>query len=119
MKIAKLFICFLISLFSLTAFAQRKILQLNKGWKFTRSDEQHSPDVSFNDAAWQTVSVPHDWAISGPFDMHNDAQTVMVTEDGERKPALRTGRTGSLPWVGIGWYRKSINIPLSAKDSRC
>lgn len=111
------------SLFILISFSviaqQRKVVLLDTGWKFSRTDEKQAALTDFDDKSWQTVTVPHDWAISGPFDIHNDAQTVMVTEDGERKPALRTGRSGSLPWMGIGWYRKKIAIPANAKGSRC
>jgi beta-galactosidase len=114
------FICLLLFCTATSAVAQqRKVILLDTGWKFSRTDEKDAASPAFNDNSWQNVTVPHDWAISGPFDMHNDAQTVMVTEDGERKPALRTGRTGSLPWVGVGWYRKNISIPASAKGSRC
>jgi len=102
-----------------TIAQQRKIILLDTGWKFSRNDEKQAASIIFDDRSWQAVTVPHDWAISGPFDMHNDAQTVMVTEDGERKPALRTGRSGSLPWMGIGWYRKNIIVPISAKGNRC
>ena len=31
----------------------------------------------------QKVSIPHDWAIYGPFDRSNDLQTVAVVQNGE------------------------------------
>jgi len=104
---------------TLKGFAQRQVVLLDKGWRFSKGDVEKASQPDFNDRSWQTVTVPHDWAISGPFDKNIDAQTVTVIEDGERKPALRTGRTGSLPWVGVGWYRKELNVPLSAKGKRC
>ncbi|MCK4749506.1 MAG: DUF4982 domain-containing protein, partial [Bacteroidales bacterium] len=60
---------------------------------------------------WEVVIVPHDWAISGEFDASIDQQEIRVMEDGERIPKMRTGGTGGLPHVGIGWYRKEIHIP--------
>ncbi|MDB4335140.1 DUF4982 domain-containing protein, partial [bacterium] len=67
---------------------------------------------------WQIIKVPHDWAISGAFDEDIDAQTVMVWQDGDKVPGLRTGRTGALPYVGVGWYRKEIVIPQSYKGKK-
>ncbi|MDE3253351.1 MAG: DUF4982 domain-containing protein, partial [Bacteroidota bacterium] len=38
-------------------------------------------------------------------------QKVQVTEDGEKTPMVRSGRTGGLPYTGVGWYRKHLTIP--------
>lgn len=99
-------------------FAQRKTVLLDKDWKFIKTDVSKGQAIDLDDHQWETVSVPHDWAIKGPFDQSADAQTVMVTEDGEKKPALRSGRTGGLPWTGVGWYRKKISIPANEKGKR-
>lgn len=64
--------------------------------------------VAFNDAQWQRVSIPHDWAIRGPFDRNNDLQTMLNVQNGETKPNLKTGRTGGLPHIGVGWYRRTF-----------
>ena len=106
-------------LLAVAAKAQRKVVLLDKDWKFINADAQNAASTGFDDALWETVTVPHDWAIKGPFDRLNDAQTVMVTEDGEKKPTLRTGRTGGLPWTGVGWYRKILNIPETERGKRC
>lgn len=55
------------------------------------------------------MTVPHDWAIYGPFDRNNDLQNVAVTQNMEKEASLKTGRTGGLPYVGIGWYRTSFD----------
>lgn len=102
-----------------SASGSRQTILLDEGWKFVHADIANANAPAFNDSQWETVTVPHDWAIKGPFDKMNDAQTVMVVEDGEKKPSLRVGRTGGLPWTGVGWYRKQLNIPASAKGKRC
>ena len=61
--------------------------------------------------AWERVRVPHDWAIAGPFDKEIDKQVVRIVENGEEKATEKTGRTGSLPWVGRGEYRITVNVP--------
>ena len=50
----------------------------------------------FDDSGWEKVNLPHDWAIEGPF-----------LETGPH------GGMGRLPSWGVGWYRKSLDIPAS------
>ncbi len=83
----------------------RMEIQLADNWKFTRTDDAAYSDVEVDDSKWQTVSVPHDWAISGPFDKEVDKQVVAIEQNGEKVPTEKTGRSGSLPWIGAGWYR--------------
>ncbi|MCD7962687.1 MAG: DUF4982 domain-containing protein [Rikenellaceae bacterium] len=96
----------------------RDVMKLEYDWKFTRGDVSGSEKPGFNDASWETVDVPHDWAIKGPFDLEIDSQVVQVDEDGDKVPALRTGRTGALPFLGVGWYRKSVDIPSEYSGKR-
>ena len=88
----------------------RQEVLLEKGWKFTRDDGDFAP-VAVDDSAWEQVRVPHDWAIYGPFDANNDAQVVAITQNFERRASLKTGRTGGLPYVGVGWYRLKFDAP--------
>ena len=60
---------------------------LSDGWQFSRDG-----------SSWRTVSVPHDWAIEGPFDA-----------------ASKDGDTGKLPWRGVGTYRRPFVV--SAQDA--
>lgn len=85
--------------------AQRSNVLLKKNWRFTQEDVSASASVDYNDARWQAVTVPHDWAIYGPFDRTHDLQTVTVTQNLEKVATAKTGRTGGLPYVGVGWYR--------------
>jgi beta-galactosidase len=89
----------------------RQTLSLEKGWRFSLSDDQAAMQPGFDDSAWQTVSVPHDWAIYGPFNANADRQNVAVTQDGETEATLKTGRTGGLPFVGTAWYRIRFDAP--------
>ena len=58
---------------------------LHDGWEFSRDQKE-----------WKSVRVPHDWAISGPFDINLD------------------GHTGKLPWKGVGYYRRTLELPPDA-----
>ena len=84
---------------------------LEKGWKFTREDNPESVQPVFDDSQWQSVTVPHDWAIYGPFSSQNDKQHVAISQDGQKEAMEHAGRTGGLPFVGVGWYRTTLDIP--------
>lgn len=91
-------------------WAQRTELLLEKNWKFTKGDPSGAADSHFSDSKWTKVRVPHDWAIYGPFDRRNDLQQVAVTQNMETEASLKTGRTGGLPYAGIGWYRTTFSV---------
>lgn len=114
---AILFLFFIGSYFFLSAQTRQEFL-LEKNWKFTREDSQQAGDVNFDDSRWQNVTVPHDWAIYGPFDGKNDLQEVAITQDGEKQASLKSGRTGGLPFVGTGWYRTRFTLPAFHKGQR-
>ncbi len=92
------------------ASAQRTIMVLNRGWKFVRGDSAEYASADFDDSDWDEVRVPHDWAISGPFNSGNDLQVVAIQQNGEKNATEHSGRTGSLPWVGTGWYRLEFDV---------
>ncbi|KAI7785583.1 family 2 glycoside hydrolase [Diaporthe eres] len=50
----------------------------------------------FDDGAWESVTLPHDWAIAGPFYTDEDDPVV-------------SGGMGRLPIQGVGWYRRNIS----------
>ena len=102
MKTRLLFFTMLCALTGQAQPRQEQLLQ--DDWQFSR-DQQ----------TWQTVSVPHDWAISGPFDKKWDLQTVAITQNGETQATEKSGRSGSLPWIGEGFYKRTITIPSGFK----
>lgn len=98
---------------ALCTTAQRKETILSEGWKFSRAEQLDATapaGVNYNDKKWQTVSVPHDWAIDGPFDKEIDKQIVAIEQNGEKEATEKTGRSGSLPWIGAGWYRTTFTV---------
>lgn len=90
---------------SVESVAQRSSQSLEKEWLFHRGDTPNAQAVGYDDSKWTSVDIPHDWAISGPFARENDLQNVAVTQNGENEASVKTGRTGGLPYVGVGWYR--------------
>lgn len=67
----------------------RVAMDLNASWKFLRADAASAQSPGFNDSSWGTVSVPHSW-------------NNLDGQDG-----------GNNYYRGIGWYRKTINVPSS------
>lgn len=82
----------------------RQEVTLTEHWQFSRDGR-----------SWQQVSVPHDWAISGPFDKKWDLQTVAIVQNGEKTASEKSGRSGALPWIGEGHYRRTLMIPEGFK----
>jgi beta-galactosidase len=110
-KITCLFSAVLLFCAFLNAETVRKEYLLDKGWKFTREDSPSFVNESFNDSKWETVTLPHDWAIYGPFNIYNDKQNVAIAQDGQKNALEHAGRTGGLPFVGAGWYRLPFDVP--------
>lgn len=91
---------------SATAFAApvknpRFVEPFDAAWRFFGEEAPGAQSPDFNDTAWTALDVPHDWSISGEF--REDA------------PA---GKAGAFLPTGIGWYRKTFELPGAARDRR-
>ncbi|RYD88824.1 MAG: glycoside hydrolase family 2, partial [Sphingobacteriales bacterium] len=95
--ILPIFILSYLSAFSQISFGDSQ--KINDGWKFMLQDVKEAQNTTFNDKDWQTVAVPHDWSVKG-----------------QLSPTLASA-TGFLPG-GIGWYRKSLNVPQAKKGEK-
>jgi beta-galactosidase len=74
----------------------RQTLDFDLAWRFHLGDAPGAQEAAFDDAAWRTLDLPHDWSIEGPFSKDN--------------PAGAHG--GALPG-GVGWYRKAFTAPVA------
>ena len=74
----------------------RERRNFDDGWRFLKGDVEGAQQPGFDDAAWRRVHLPHDWSMEGPY-----------------SPTNASG-TGFLPG-GIGWYRKTFQLPGSAR----
>jgi hypothetical protein len=75
-----------------SANTPRRVSFLDRDWRFTKGDVPQATDPAFDDSAWQRIHVPHDWAITAPFNPKEN------------------GYAGKLPWKGVGWYRKRFTL---------
>lgn len=72
---------------------QRRQL-INAAWRFHLGDAAGADGTSFDDSKWDAVTLPHDWSALMP-----------VSKDA---PA---GNDGGYYPTGMGWYRRTLNIP--------
>jgi beta-galactosidase len=72
----------------------RTMQNFDSDWKFHLGDLKDAQQSTFNDRAWKSVTLPHDWSIAGPFHKENAG-----------------GKSGGYVTLGIGWYRKSFVLP--------
>lgn len=73
----------------------RAVLDLDRGWKFTRADVPAAVRPDFDDSSWRDVDLPHDFSIEGGYSRTNTPQNAWL-------PA------------GKGMYRKRFS--LSGED---
>ena len=90
-----IFSCY--SAFSQISFGDA--IKINNNWKFMLQDTPEAQNTTYNDTKWQSVNVPHDWSV-----------------EGRLSPTLASC-TGWLPG-GIGWYRKTLNIPQNKQGEK-
>ncbi|WP_044209430.1 sugar-binding domain-containing protein [Flammeovirga sp. OC4] len=92
--ISKYIIAVTLSLVFTSTFGQRVETRLNADWKFILDeDEKAFSQKEFDDQAWKTINVPHDWSFNKG-----------VRDGGDQKQG------GGYHDGGIGWYRKTINV---------
>ena len=88
---------FLALLAALGAAGAERRSSFDENWKFLKGDASAAEQPAFDDKAWRTLDLPHDWAIEGPFDVTFGPST------------------GGLPISGTGWYRKHFTVPAADK----
>lgn len=79
--------------------AGERVRLFSDGWKFLKGDAPGAEAAAFDDVSWRGVDLPHDFSIEGAFSQQ------------------WASGTGFLP-AGIGWYRKSFELPAADK-ARC
>ena len=125
----------LLSILTVTALAQsgpvRKHINFDEGWKFhlgnasdpnrdfnygignilaKTGDADHTAiTVDFDDRAWASVQLPHDWAVSLPF-----ANVPNGDVDAHGYHAVG----GLFPETSIGWYRKTFTVDRADSGGR-
>ncbi len=92
---------FFIIILTTTSFGQgtRVVKDFDSDWRFHLGDVADAQNANFLDTGWRNLNLPHDWSIEGEFSKDNPA----------------TPEGGALPG-GIGWYRKTFQVPAGDND---
>ncbi|MDD4180921.1 MAG: glycoside hydrolase family 2 TIM barrel-domain containing protein [Victivallaceae bacterium] len=90
---------------------ERTRKKINSSWKFYKGDQEHAFHIDFDDNNWNTVKLPHDWSIDGPFSHEHYIPAVKVANHLE-------ARADSYLPKGIGWYRKTIRLEEQIKNKK-
>ncbi|MDD3321518.1 MAG: DUF4982 domain-containing protein [Paludibacter sp.] len=117
----KSFSVIILILLSFSIFSKAEVrteIVLTDYWKFQKGKVEQAYQKDFDDSKWESVTVPHDWAIYGPFDKEIDKQSVAIEQNGEKIAREKTGRTGALPYIGEGWYRNQFTLPDYKKGQK-
>jgi len=84
-------------------------LGYGRGRMFAKSGDLFSASsTDFDDQAWRSVDLPHDWAVELPF-----RDNVEELIEFGSKPLGR-----AYPETSIGWYRRVLNIPAGDAGRR-
>lgn len=112
-------------LLSINTVGARDKISLDRGWKFslghaTQPEKDYNYGTArlfaktaenygtcivndFDDSGWETIDVPHDWAVTLPFEN---------SKNGDIKAhGFKPVGAGQYPQNSIGWYRKKFEMP--------
>lgn len=126
------YILLLTVLLSINTVEARDRISLDKGWKFslghaTQPEKDYNYGTArlfaktaenfwtcithdFDDSAWQTIDVPHDWAVALPFEH---------SKNGDIKAhGFKPIGAGQYPQNSIGWYRKKFDMPQGSDSTQ-
>jgi beta-galactosidase len=79
----------------------RQVTELSSGWHFVQGEAVGAEAADFDDATWQRVSVPQDWAIAQAYDKDS-----------------KTGGAGAFLPGGVSWYRRRLELPKADSGKR-
>jgi len=116
---ASLFLLVALSIFAGTnAFAEsqapsegaapcsRQEFLFDQGWRFHRGGAQGAQEIFFDDTAWRTLDLPHDWSIE---DLPGTGSPFSRDAISQVSGGFTTG--------GTGWYRKAFVVPSEKKGN--
>ncbi len=78
----------------------RRVLLLNRGWRFHLGEVESAFNASYDAGAWREITIPHDWSVEAPFDR------------------CYSSGTGYLQG-GVGWYRLNFTLDFDTTKKHC
>jgi beta-galactosidase len=93
----------------------RSVGSFDRDWKFYRGDAKGAEQPAFDDSAWRSLDIPHDFMIEGGPNSDPTKKAQMEGPFDKNSPA---GNGGGYLNGGIAWYRKTFTLPESDKGQR-
>lgn len=84
----------------------RTVKNFNFDWKFNAGDVTGAEQTKFDDSAWRTINVPHDFQIEQPWVSPAASEREDMSDSGANLRSRLSGR--GFKEMGIGWYRKTF-----------
>jgi len=107
-----------------TNLLKARLLPFNDAWRFHRGDVTGAETASYDDSAWRTLDVPHDWSIEdlpsvtdcngSIWSEGTDSLRVGPFDAYKSEGQISTGWTVG----GIGWYRRAFDRPAVPENGR-
>src|ERR1035438_826479 len=94
---------------TLSADAPRQAILFDRAWQFHQGEAAGADQPVFDDSSWRTLDLPHDWMIEG---VPGPDPSAMDGPFDRKSPA---GAGGAYLNGGIGWDRKTVTLPESAR----
>ncbi len=94
----------------------RQVHLLNFGWRFHAGDVKNAEQIGFDDAAWRSVDLPHDYQIEQPWVAPDESEKA----DNNDPAANIRSRLSSRGFkeMGKGWYRYHLTPGDELKGRR-
>jgi beta-galactosidase len=103
--ISKLYLFLFYFFFFTYGFSQT--LLFDNDWLFQKGETQGAQVPEFNDSAWRTIDLPHDWSIE---DLPNQEPGKVIGPFSKESGGPRNGMSNAHTIGGTGWYRKTFAL---------
>jgi len=101
---------FLVNACNNTGKTEKRTVCFDEGWRFIKDNPAKAEDPSFDDSAWRSLDLPHDWSIE---DLPNQTKDSIVGPFSKAS----IGKMGTGYTVGgTAWYRKTFKVDKSNKN---
>lgn len=112
MTFKSLFLIALVLTISCSQQNANRETNFNNDWKFIRADVSGAEQPDFDDTAWQTLDLPHDYSIE------DLPQKEGVTQVGPFSKESAGGPSTAHVVGGTAWYRKHFKLEKSDEGKR-
>ena len=116
LRLALLFVIYHLSFIQAIAQSPRQVISMDDGWRFHLGDVQNAERADYNDAAWRTVDLPHDFQIEQPWVEPDPSERPDNTDVAANIRSRLSSR--GFKEMGRAWYRKTFTPDDALRGKR-